>query len=137
MKPEHPPGRPMLAYRAQSEPMTPVKDMKRYVALIAAATLLSSVTRAEITSIQWRDMNTDFQAAYIEGLLAAVSTFGVSNHLREPMDAGIDCLIQKKWTAPQIVQRFTTFLKQRPDLKKYPLPMAFLDYLLEVCDPPK
>ena len=86
-----------------------------------------------LVSHKQQDMNDEFQAAYIQGLLDSVSGFGVTDHLQEPIAASIDCLIKRKWTPQQIVQRFTPFLKRRPDLNMKSLPMAFLEYLLEDC----
>ena len=110
--------------------------MKRYLAATLTVITFStpSIARAEISTVQWQEMNQEFQAAYIQGMLAAVSAFGVTNHLSEPIAAGMQCLTQRKWTAQQIVRRFAPFLAKRPDLNKQTLPMAFLDYMLDACN---
>jgi hypothetical protein len=95
---------------------------------------VSSSTMAEIGIAQWREMNNDLQAAYLQGLIGAVTALGVSDHLREPMSVGMHCLAQQRWTAAQISQRFDHFLAGRTDLKDQPVPMAFLEYLIEACD---
>ncbi|MGA7386484.1 MAG: hypothetical protein WBW99_00950 [Pseudolabrys sp.] len=109
--------------------------MKRYFVILAVTLFASGAAHArDLTAVQWKEMNANYQAAYLEGLLSAVTEFGVTEHLREPIKVGMECLVKRRWTAWQIAEHFNRFLEGRSDLNKQPLPMALLDYLLEECE---
>ena len=109
--------------------------MKRCFVILAVTLFASGVAHArDLTPVQWHQMNETYQAAYLDGLLSAVTEFGVTEHLRGPINEGMECLVKRRWTFWQIAQHFNRYLEGRPDLNKQPLPMALLSYLLEECE---
>jgi hypothetical protein len=114
----------------------------RTTAIMAAFALtmgFHGVAWADITTTQWQEMNTDYQAAYIQGLLAAVTVYGGAEPWQGMIDDGLKCLFsehRKGWTVYHIVPAFGSFLKKHPDLNNYSVPTAFLEYTLSFCKQP-
>ena len=110
-----------------------------FMAALALTLGFHGVACADITTTQWQEMNTDYQAAYIQGLLAAVTVYGGAEPWQGLIDEGLGCLFserRKRWTVYQIAPEFGSFLKKRPDLKNYSVPTAFLEYMLSFCEQP-
>ena len=55
--------------------------MKRCFVILAVTLFASGVAHArDFTPVQWHQMNETYQAAYLDGLLSAVTEFGVTEH---------------------------------------------------------
>lgn len=109
--------------------------MKRYFVILAATFFASGAAHAgPFTVNQWQEMNSTYQAAYLDGLFSAVTEFGVMEPIREPVSVGMECLFKRKWTSSQIAEHLNHFLKGRSDLNKEPLPTALFGYLHEECE---
>jgi hypothetical protein len=86
--------------------------MKRCFVILAVTLFASGVAHArDFTPVQWHQMNETYQAAYLDGLLSAVTEFGVTEHLRGPINEGMECLVKRRWTFCKLLNISIVILK--------------------------